>query len=364
MHPTRQPAATPKRPSAGRPNRASARAGGFTLVELLVVIAIIAMLVAIVSVAVLRGLDTARQTAIKTELDQLDMALKEYKAKYGSYPPCDLRQNNDAAIKQHISRIFPRYNLANFRADLDAAGIDKVSFRPDQALVFWLRGFSNDPLHPFVSLNDKLISGGMIQPSVDVKRQPMFDFDQTRLMCYPTPLAGAMPRYVMPSYFPSGVKAQSSPAATLVAESPYNVWSSGGAPYLYWDASAYETAAPVLNMTEAQPRLFNTSTLGAPFQNAGVAAPYWLDTNGNGSTKQMADFSGTQPNESWVNPESFQIIACGTDGKYGVEAALVPGMTNARLYPTGTYYDSSSDVADDDNVTNFCTKARLGDARP
>ncbi len=33
------------------------------------------------------------------------------------------------------------------------------------------------------------------------------------------------------------------------------------------------------------------------------------------------------------------------------------------MYPTGTDYDLTN-LADDDNVTNFAAKARLGDAKP
>jgi hypothetical protein len=55
------------------------------------------------------------------------------------------------------------------------------------------------------------------------------------------------------------------------------------------------------------------------------------------------------------------------DGKYGTPVA--PG-TNAvpKCYPTGgASYDQPPPVgnlADDDNVTNFCPKARLADAKP
>ena len=64
-------------------------------------------------------------------------------------------------------------------------------------------------------------------------------------------------------------------------------------------------------------------------------------------------------NESWANVDSFQLISAGTDGQYGNSAG-----TAARLYPTGTGYDLSPNQADDDNITNFCAKARLGDAKP
>ena len=50
----------------------------FTLTELLVVITIIAILAGMAGVAVVRGLDTAKQTRIKAELDSIDAAFKAW----------------------------------------------------------------------------------------------------------------------------------------------------------------------------------------------------------------------------------------------------------------------------------------------
>ena len=357
--PSRQPSPASGEEVRGKPAALGAgRPGGFTLTELLVVIAIIAMLVALTSVAVMRALGTAKQTRMKTEVDQLDAAFKAYKEKYGSYPPCDLRIDPmaspgdplyNAPLRQHVARAFPRYDLANLPIELGLAGIDVDNFRPDQTLVFWLRGFSSDPLHPFVSLDDKQISGGVVlmQP---VKRTPLYDFDTTRLVSLS--VSGVD---TVPSYFPAGVNVSSTPSVSVA--SPFAVWSSGGAPYLYWDAQSYQDSAPSPPSTEAVPFVFNLSSPGPPlYADAGEAVPYWLDTNINGLT---ADFAGVQQTEDWVNPESFQIIATGSDGRYGAGT-----RTSAPCYPTGGGYDSSSNLADDDNVTNFCTAARLEDAKP
>ena len=342
---------------------------GFTLVELLVVITIIAMLVAITSVAVMRGFDTAKQTRIKVEVDQLDTAFKAYKEKYGSYPPCDLTTpNNNPALRQHVARAFPRYDFTSLALDLAAAGVDTTNFRPDQALVFWLRGFSNDPLHPFVTLDDQKITtvGGVTTLGPNVQRTPLYDFDTTRLIARKTPSLPPAPPAV-PSYFPAGVSVSSTTSA--LATSPFPDWSSGGAPYVYWDAGNYEFTAPMSGGagTEAVPIVFNSTTVPSIefYADAGVAAPYWLDTNENGmsgSTAAPSDFdTSNNPTEDWVNPESFQILATGGDGKYG---GLAPAGDLCRTYPTGGGYDISSALADDDNVTNFCGQARLEAAKP
>ncbi|MEX0978123.1 MAG: prepilin-type N-terminal cleavage/methylation domain-containing protein [Pirellulales bacterium] len=311
---------------------------GFTLTELLVVIAIIAMLVALTSVAVMRAMGTAKQTRIKVEIDQLDAAMKAYKERYGAYPPCDLQTTglNFPALRQHVARAFPRYDMgtggATLIADLGQTGVDTAAFRPDQALTFWLRGFSPDPSHPFVSLADHPIINGTEDMTVTVKRSPLYGFDASRLAAVDNTGTLVPNTVAMPSYFPAGAKLDAS-----------------GAPYVYFAAATYG-ALPVSPSTEAVP-----NTVASPFTSAGVAAPYWNDVNGLNAS---LDFDGSNnPIETWVNPESFQIISAGSDGKYG-------GTTVVRCYPTGTNYDVSAALADDDNVTNFCGNARLGDAKP
>lgn len=309
---------------------------GFTLTELLVVIAIVAMLAALVSVAVVRALDTAKQVAIKTELDMIDAAMKSYKEKYGSYPPCIMPPAGPLfnQLRQHVSQAFPRYDLAHLENDLNAAGIDRRNFRPDQALVFWLRGFGPDPAHPFVDMNDMQLVNGV--PTVKVSRTQFFDFDQSRLDSVRS-VSNWNPTATMYSYFPPRAKV-----------------GSDGAPYLYFEARFCESNRPGVSTPPAgQPRwMFNIAS-ARHFENAGTGIYYAHDLNGNGTF---------DTDEKFVNPESFQIVSAGMDGKYG--DANIDGMAPARLYPTGTFYDTSTNLADDDNVTNFCDSARLIDAKP
>jgi prepilin-type N-terminal cleavage/methylation domain-containing protein len=346
-------------PAASRPGAGARRA--FTLVEMLVVITIIAILAALVSVGVVKALETAKQSRIKIEVDGLDAAFRAYKEKYGSYPPCDLRfdpgatdasmAGYNAALRAHLARAFPRYTFANnaaLQTALQNAGVDTINFRPDQALVFWLSGFSPDVTNPFVPWNSTL-------------KTALFDFDKTRLL--QVQATGAPGTATIPSYFPSGVTVSSSSATNPAT------WTGGGAPYVYFDSQTYSLQPPTM-AAAAQPYAFNAQTASMPlplmpnvqvFAGAGPAVPYWNDVNGNSSTNLAADFNMLTgaPTENWANPDSFQIICTGLDGKYGLDPTTIPP---ARLYPTGFNYDPAG--ADDDNVTNFSVKARIGDAKP
>ena len=323
-------------------------------------IAIIAVLAAMVSVAVVRALDTAKQTRIKLEIDQIDMAMKAYREKYGSYPPCDFVGGigvPNSPLRAHIAQAFPRYaNLSNvpqFNADLNAAGMDTMAYRFDQALVFWLKGFSPDPANPFVTPSDgmtmagphvagaQIVNGAVVSPMVKVA-VPLFDFDKTRLGFVRSP--AATNTIIIPSYFPQGVKNDST-----------------GAPYLYWAPNRYGDLPTAMTADGTIGRIvFNElNMMGQPragFINAGSAQPYALDQDGN------ATFDFTPVMENWVNPDSYQIISSGMDGKFGRQLPFQMAV-RARVYPTG---GASYDIAgsDDDNVTNFCPKARLGDAKP
>jgi prepilin-type N-terminal cleavage/methylation domain-containing protein len=319
------------------PTSARGERRAFTLTELLVVIAIIAVLAAMGSWGVMQALATAKQSRIKLEVDQLDAAFRAYKDTHGSYPPCDFRGlAGSNLLRAHIARAFPRYDISNgvqFRNELQLAGVVN-EFRPDQALVFWLKGFSPDPAHPFVTPNGEQIINGMVpNPGVKVQITKLYDFDVTRLQTVP-----ADPSKI-PSYFPQGSKTDDT-----------------GAPYVYWEASSYPAIQATLPANALIWNCVSAVTPNKYFTNAEAVRPYAFDSNGNGSL----DLGGATP-EQWANPETCQIIAAGPDGRYSAIGAM-PANWQTRLFPTGTYYDPVG--ADDDNVTNFTPKARLGDAKP
>lgn len=290
-------------------------ARGFTLVEMLVVIAIIAVLAGLGTAGAMMAIGAARATKMKLEVDQLDMAMKAYKDKYGAYPPCDLRTGipvAENALKAHIALAFPRANINQALTDLGNY-VNRNEFRPDQALVLWLGGFNPDPTRPFLNLNDL-----SALPKAQ-RTQPFFDFPTTQLVTYHTgpPITGECQ-----SYFPSGSKKK--------------------IPVVFFDA-------PRIAPTNAMGLTFDFGSVGGTSE-AGVAAPYLIDNDGDNTPDNIA------------NPDSVQIIAAGLDDRYGTNTAGGGGAT--RIFPSGFGYEGPPSQGDDDNVANFATKARLIDAKP
>jgi prepilin-type N-terminal cleavage/methylation domain-containing protein len=182
---------SPKDPS-------SARRSGFTLVELLVVIVILAMLAALVTPAVMRSLNKARNSAIKAEIDLLHMAMMNYQSEYGAVPPCveplkywsTNQYTKGGPAAKHLQRLFPR--CAQPDVQLNTA----IPWRLTQinALVAWLTGFTPSPTAPLVPA---------------ASRVKLFDFDQSRIDSSTA------------AYFPSGRK---------------------GSQYIYFDSSSYQSS--------------------------------------------------------------------------------------------------------------------------
>jgi len=261
--------------------RHPASRSAFTLVELLVVIGIIAALAALVTPAVMRAQASARNAAIKAEIDMLHMAIMNYKNEYGSFPPCvdRLYRGPDSSAWQnqyppgppageavsHLRRLFPRCNAVN--AELNAASDNDPSrtsrtsadelwlaylyapnappadadlhLNPHNAIVAWLGGYSSQS-------NAPLTGGGRVK---------LFDFDQSRVSTLPAPLN---------FYAPSG---------------------KPDSPYIYIDSSHYLT-----------------------FPYAGVPS------NIPGAERRIpAEF---------FNPTTFQILCAGRDEVFGTDDDL------------------------------------------
>ena len=175
-------------------HRPSVARGGFTLVELLVVVMIIAVLAALVTPVVMRSLSSARNAAIKAEIDMLHMALMNYKNEYGSFPPgiSDIANVGDPAVK-HLARIFPRCQAIPAQINLALPqSANPRAITTLNAIAFWLSGYTSNPLEPLATTGES--------------RKKLFDFDNARI----NPVTGG--------YTPSG---------------------KPGSPYLYVPASQY-----------------------------------------------------------------------------------------------------------------------------
>lgn len=337
----------------------------FTLVEMLVVIAIIGILAALVTPALYQAMWSARQTKIKTELDQLVSAVEAFKAKYGSYPPANLTCSGgvaNAGLTAFVAKAFPRYQITSpnslaqqIATDLGNAGVDTTKLNPQRALFFWLGGFNPDVTQPFFCWDHPLTPSTPPYNYV-LRSGALFSFDQTRLIDVNTN---------QPALF-AGTLA-STPLPTLPGAAVYNA-PYGSAAYAYLDYQSYgitptaaqtystiTTTGPVFMSTAANTNsLLGTSTSMALTNGNGYLTPYFGDNNNNGTIDL---------GEQFLKPQGFQLISAGQDGTFGTtQNTGTVSYKFFRLFAGGVGYDPAS--SDDDNVTNFTEKNCLDAAKP
>jgi prepilin-type N-terminal cleavage/methylation domain-containing protein/prepilin-type processing-associated H-X9-DG protein len=78
----------------------TSRRRGFSLIELLMVVSIIAVLISMMLPAVLRAREAAQRAQCKNNLRQIGLALQNYHASYGLFPPGVLGDNGGPAAGQ------------------------------------------------------------------------------------------------------------------------------------------------------------------------------------------------------------------------------------------------------------------------
>lgn len=84
----------------------SRRKRGFTLIELLIVIIVIAILSAMSLVVVRTAIHSGKASSVKMQMQQLSMALDNYKTKVGEYPPDNFLDTQ--ALERHLKKRWPR----------------------------------------------------------------------------------------------------------------------------------------------------------------------------------------------------------------------------------------------------------------
>lgn len=291
------------------------RPTGFTLVELLVVITIIGILAALITTAAIRALGAAKEGRIKLEVDQLNGAMQQYKAKYGSFPPSwrPISPGQADAIRSHVASLFPRalpQDIAQIPDRMTAA----------EALWFFLRGYTTDPQRPVDFYNTQ------------AKRDNFLDFDKARLVATRAITFNGSPALAPPRVSPQPVYC-------------YVAADGKGQPYVYFD-----TSRKVYGQENQDPRVFPPLTL--PAEPALPSAPVAL---GVIRPYYRTYFAANDNRNELVNADSFQILSAGLDGDWGD----YPTANLRKVFPTGVNYRTG----DNDNLASFSGK-NLENSKP
>jgi prepilin-type N-terminal cleavage/methylation domain-containing protein len=341
----------------------------FTLVEMLTVIIIIGLLASLMLVAFGRARTNVRNSTVKADIKQIEMALERYRTEYGDYPP-DFVGTADSypdavripartAVIRHLRRRFPRLPIIGTSVDTQFSDLITAirdastdynqdgtlgdgaptsvtiqqPFNPSQALVFWLgglpafatsgelTGFSANPGNPFAP------------PTTASSRTTMFYEFQTGQLFKsvpdsPEPLsygardaAGVLQPYV---YFrPVG--------------NPYGSTTIGDPNFNWYLLALTIMQAPVSGYGFRSFSAGGTEWSQVPISHVSPVIPYvgpdgWANQAGSGSGGAV--YTGTG---QLIKP---QIIWAGLDGDFG-----------------------STGVALDDNIANFTQGTTIRDDR-
>lgn len=254
----------------------SEKRAAFTLIELMVVVLIIAILVSLVSSAVVMAMGKIPETQTRTEISQMEQALGAFMADYNlsTSPPSTLVLNESAPLTgpsaAFLQQVFGRNLGANGTA-VDWNGDGQLNgpwaLEGEQCLVFYLggiggtQGFSTNNINPATA-------GGK-------RKGPYFTFQTSRLIpgnLLNLPPSGHPPNAL--NAFPVYLDAWKSKAAPQIA--PYD----NGTPYAYFSSqgnnNGYTSDCPTIDL----------------------AGPYGTGT-------------------AYMNSNTYQIISAGKDGTFG-----------------------------------------------
>lgn len=125
-------------------NRRTPRSG-FTLLELLIVIAIIAILVSLLTVAIVGARKRVQLAAVSAEITQLDQAIASFKARFGIEPPSSLTIPTSATgwspeDRQKVLRVWDQFDFATLGGFPGGYPTAAVHLNGAECLVFFLGG--------------------------------------------------------------------------------------------------------------------------------------------------------------------------------------------------------------------------------
>lgn len=320
----------------------------FTLVEMLVVITIIGILAGLITAAAVNAMRAAKRAVVSTELSQLDMALKEYKAKFGEFPP-DFAGVNDTnatiqtasrnAVLRHLAKAFPRYvpgistastgddhTWDGFRQDVSNPttgwNLDVNNLTPAAALTFWLGG---RPEWLQDAGGDMLLADNSTKVSATKPVTAFAGFSANAANPFDNSASRTQPFYEF------NLMCLKYARTDGIATWPTSACDQGTSPLVYFRATNGAYVADGMPTTiKAYGRVYPA-----------------IDT-------RLSDLSATPAAKlTWVNPQAFQIFSAGMDMTYGtLRATTLNGYasgSNALLFPAGTNYAPETY----DDITNF-----------
>jgi len=299
---------------------------GFTLVEVLTVIAIIGILVGLTVPAVLFAYRTVKKRAIALEVITISDAIEKYKEKYGDYPPDG---SSGTVIIRHLRKVFPQ--IAQREIDLLVAGsnastgLSGAVMDPAESLVFFLGGFSDDPIFPFTGTGGPFAAtpaGSLTPIQYNVDRvNPLYEFKQALLTLevINDPNSG-VPITVSRDETDYGFPRPSSFPGDII---PVYRGSGKQAPYVYFDSRTYSVGG---QFNRYQSTAF------------GVVRPY-KSTDLNTSNPLVRVGEGFY---RYAAPKTFQIISAGLDDDFGGVPTRDP--TNLAEVPVFFRYPSGESL--------------------
>ncbi|HEV3256416.1 MAG TPA: prepilin-type N-terminal cleavage/methylation domain-containing protein [Gemmataceae bacterium] len=308
---------------------------GFTLIELLVVITIIALLVALLSAAVMRALRLGKVTANKHDIDQLSTAVVNFTTSnkvdyipsrihlsencvYNLTNPTGPNYQLDVDSVAFLSRLWPRANFQpgngnwyDWNGDgQDAIDLQKGEFylEGDQCLVFFLGGIPS-------KVNGVFGTTGFSA----VPRDPTYHTSWQAK-------GGSGPGNVIPPVF----EFDSNRLADLAHQSSNNQ-NIGFCSYL--DAYKKQPYAYFSSYNKSYNRYYNPNTNPASDCISLGIWPY---------AEALRTASSAFPDLKYIKPSGFQIISAGPDKLFG------PGTSpNGPFWSAGTADNYPAPGSDD-----------------
>ncbi len=372
---------------------------GFTLVEILTVIVIIGILAGLAIPAITRALGTAKEAAIRTEIDVMSQAMEAYKLEHGDYPP-DF--SDWEAVERHFRSAFPGIDnnelriLAQFThyapgmlrmGDTGAPNGSGSTSDPRiatnyahyphaidraEALVFCLGGYSKDAKRPFTGQGGPLVKRGgaafAAEPNGDnndylayqfnSEREPgFFDFDSPQLTVTTISPAGFSPfNYSTDEKTASLTTTSTNDLGFIYHPDPFPVYVPKGTtmPFVFFNSTGYVRAFGVAPTATTGVAWNSGNTLIHHFLNVylpaggagstadtGVARPYVSNVPDTTPPATMSGFAVVGPVLQFAENRKFQIVSAGLDSNFGgiIGPAVGPAASGLCVAPSGEYYN-------------------------